>query len=212
VGIPEDVQRSIFEPFFTTKPVGKGTGLGLSTVHGIVRQHGGSIAVESVVGVGTTFSIFLPRAPAPTASYEAVSAPSSSEGRTRHATILLVDDDPIVRGVTRRVLESHGHHVVEASDGQEALARLYGRSAGSGGERPAPISLLVTDLVMPNMSGRALIRMVRQRDPKLPIIVVSGHPDEAERGAGGGLDERCLLKPYAPDELLAAVSDALAGE
>jgi signal transduction histidine kinase/ActR/RegA family two-component response regulator len=167
VGIPTDVQPLIFEPFFTTKELGKGTGLGLATVYGIVRQHGGHIAVDSAPGAGTRFRVYLPTAAEAESPAEA--PPASPElGRE---TVLLVEDEAEVRTVVRRSLESLGYVVMEAPDPEEAL-RLAETHSGV-------IDLLLSDVVMPGMNGLQLAAKLRAQRPTVPIVFMSGYSDPA---------------------------------
>lgn len=197
-GMTPEVQAHLFEPFFTTKGVGKGTGLGLAAVYGIVTQSGGHIDVSSTVGQGTTFRIRLPRVeeqPAQ-ATMTMAAAPRGSE------IVLLVEDEPVVRALSARMLRSLGYDVLEAVNGTEALALLQAR-----GET---VDLVFTDLVMPGMSGRELAERVRQVYPVCRILYTSGYTDDAivQRGdmeAGAHM----LQKPYALDSLARAVRQAL---
>ncbi|MBI1878196.1 MAG: PAS domain S-box protein, partial [Chloroflexi bacterium] len=168
-GMSHEVKTRIFEPFFTTKEVGKGTGLGLATIFGIVRQSGGNIWVYSEENVGTTFKIYLPRAQetglTPARPEIGAEMPSGDE------TILLVEDDIGVRGLVRQVLLRQGYTLLEAQNGQEAL-RLSAYYSG-------PIHLLLTDVVMPGISGKALARELAHTRPDLKILFMSGYTDEA---------------------------------
>ncbi|HWN90402.1 MAG TPA: GAF domain-containing protein, partial [Verrucomicrobiae bacterium] len=169
VGMDGSVQSHLFEPFFTTKEVGKGTGLGLATVHGIVRQHGGSIRVYSAPGEGTTFKIYLPETAEPLdAETAAASGARGSRGAER---ILLVEDDPDVRALTEAVLQRGGYEVIAARDGDEAL-RVFRDQA-------RPVHLLVSDVVMPKMSGRELAERLRALQADLKVLYVSGYTQEA---------------------------------
>ena len=192
-GIAPAVMSRIFDPFFTTKDVGKGTGLGLATVMGIVKQHRGWVMVESQPGQGATFQIFLP-------------ASSTTPGRTAAAilakpgggteTILLVEDEMVVRVPTRKILERHGYKVLEAASGQEAL-ECWQQHRGS-------IALLLTDLVMPGgMSGQELARVLQADEPQLRVIFNSGYSAAiAGRELKLGHGEHYIQKPVAPDQLL----------
>ena len=189
IGMDAATCQRIFEPFFTTKERGRGTGLGLASVYGIMRNHGGSVSVTSAEGLGTTFSLYLPaeRQPAPAA--EAVlDAP-----RADVATILLVDDEPMIRDVARQMLAALGYRALVASSGREACA-LLGRA-----ER---VDLVILDLVMPGMDGGETFDRIRAIDPGVPIVLSSGYGDDelaatlATRGALG-----FLQKPYALEEL-----------
>ncbi len=193
-GMDEAVRARLFEPFFTTKPAGHGTGLGLSTVYGIVRQADGRIDVDSAPGRGSTFRVLLP----PVAAVPNVAAPAASTDASRGSgTILLVEDDAPVRAVTRRLLVAAGYEVLEAANGAAALAAL------AAGASPA---LLLTDVVMPGLSGPALAALVRERLPALPIVFVSGHTHSAEVLDGLG---PLVRKPYAGEALVRAIAAAL---
>ena len=164
-GIAPELLPRVFEPFFTTKAMGRGTGLGLATVHGVVRQANGTVAIDSTVGEGTTVTVYLPRAderPVPAAARERV-APAE-RGRQ---TILLVDDEPSVRTLGARILESVGYRVLTAATGPEAIA--------ASDASPDPIDLLVTDVVMPGMSGPELTRVLEPSRPDLRVLYVSGY-------------------------------------
>ena len=157
-GIDPLIQSRVFEPFFTTKPIGKGTGLGLSTVYGIVKQSGGTIAIRSEVGKGTCFTIYLP------ASCRPAELPpdSSNPASTVSGTILLVEDEPAVRTLVAEVLRGNGYHVIEATHGFEALQKMQTFFE--------PPDLILTDVVMPQMSGIDLIQQVRQRHAKIKVL------------------------------------------
>ena len=193
-GMSPEVLDRVFEPFFTTKEVGKGTGLGLATVHGIVVQNGGRVLVESHPGRGTTFEIRFPRTHA-----EPSPAPRPREARPArgHETVLVVEDDPRVRAVTVRALEGAGYQVLVAPDGPAALS--VAATAGA-------LDLVVTDVVMPGMSGRAVVEALRARQAGLRALFVSGYPAEviAQRGV---LDDGIafLPKPFTPDALVTRV-------
>jgi len=163
-----EVQARIFEPFFTTKGPGKGTGLGLATVYGIVKQNGGHVRVYSEVGIGTTFKVYLPRtdivAP-PTAPPGADQAPRGTE------TVLLVEDEESVRSLTREFLEMLGYTVLEAGTPGEALLIAE--------RHIAVIDLLLTDVIMPQMSGRTLASQIAAERPETRIVFMSGYTDDA---------------------------------
>jgi len=197
---PENLGR-IFEPFFTTKEPGKGTGLGLATVFGIVKQHGGWIAVESAVGQGTTFQVFLPAVEAVVSGAAAAESHPAPRGGTE--TILLVEDDPDVRTLTRRVLEGAGYRVLEAANGVKALAI----GERHGGE----IDLLFTDIVMPEgISGRELAARLQAAHPKLRVVFTSGYSAEiAGRALSLQAGENFIQKPAAPHELLESIRRCL---
>jgi two-component system, cell cycle sensor histidine kinase and response regulator CckA len=197
-GIPKDVLPNIFEPFFTTKEAGKGTGLGLAMVYGIVKQAGGNVWVYSEIGRGTTFKIYLPRVDEPLAA-EPQEAPAPSRGSE---TILLVEDEASLRALTREILEGHGYRVIEATSGSEALTVAQGH--------PEPIHLLLTDVVMPGINGRALAEALAPARPGLRVLYMSGYTDDiiAKRGV---LEAGTLLleKPFAALALLRGVREAL---
>jgi len=200
VGMDEEVQAHLFEPFFTTKPRGKGSGLGLATVYGIVRQSGGHIAVDSAPGRGATFRVYLPRVEAPldpTDRPRPVTAPAAGS-----ETILLVEDEHLVRLLARKVLERAGYRVLVAAGGAEAL-ELAERYAG-------PIHLLLTDVVMPGMNGRALMRRLAPLRPDLRVLYMSGYADEAV-AQHGVLDPGTafLQKPFTPGGLADKVRGVL---
>ena len=192
IGMDDEIQAHLFEPFFTTKPRGKGTGLGLATVYGIVRQSGGHIAVDSAPGRGAMFRIYLPRVEAPldpTDRPTPVTAPAAGS-----ETILLVEDEHLVRLLARKVLERAGYLVLVAAGGAEALD-LAERYAG-------PIHLLLTDVVMPGMNGRELMRRLAPLRPDLRVLYMSGYADEAV-AQHGVLDPGTafLQKPFTPGGL-----------
>ncbi len=200
-GMDRDTQRRIFEPFFTTKPAGQGTGLGLSTVYGIVKQSGGYLAVYSEPGHGSVFRVYLPRAGAeqPTPLLPGL-LPTPETGAL--ATILVVEDEPAVRELVRRVLERQGYRVHVACDGAEAFER-----ATRLGE---PLDLLLTDVVMPALTGRELVARLRLTLPDLPVVYMSGYTDDvvAARDALGA-HMRFLPKPFSSRDLLKTVREAL---
>jgi two-component system cell cycle sensor histidine kinase/response regulator CckA len=193
-GMDEQTRSRVFEPFFTTKAKGRGTGLGLSTVYGVVDQAGGQIAIDSEPGKGTEVKIMLPMAPE-----------TEPEPESRLPTVLIVEDEEALRRLVRRVLEADGKRVLEAADGRAALAILD----REGGE----IDLLITDVVMPGMSGPELVEHVTERWPDLRIVYSSGYTDS--RLAGRGFDEDSadlLRKPYTVDELRRRVAQELGAD
>ncbi len=200
-GMDAQTQARIFEPFFTTKEQGRGTGLGLSTVYGIVKQSEGYILVESEVGRGTTFRVFLPRVEA---AVERLGRPEAStaapEGGTE--TILLVEDEPMVLDFTAIALRDLGYRVLEASSGEEALRVLE-----QSGTRET--HLLLTDVVMPRMNGRALADRVRALKPGIRVLLVSGYAGEAPRESDGIGTTPLLQKPFTATTLAQRVRDAL---
>ncbi len=198
-GMDAATQARLFEPFFTTKELGKGTGLGLSTSYGIVKQSGGHIAVYSEVGRGTTFTIYLPRI---LGEVTHKAKPSPQPLPLGSETILLAEDEEMVRIFTKAVLESQGYTVLEARDGSQALelARQHG----------GPIHLLVTDVVMPGMSGRALAERLAQAHPDTTVLYLSGYTDNTIV-PHGVLDEGTafLQKPFTPHALALKVREVL---
>jgi two-component system cell cycle sensor histidine kinase/response regulator CckA len=206
-GIPAEIIENIFEPFFTTKPVGQGTGLGLSTVYGIVKQTGGFVYCSSEVGRGTTFHLLLPRlvesaADAPKAAEAKSDLPASATDLTGSATILLVEDEEAVRAFASRALASRGYTVHEAATGTEALEVME----ETGGE----IDLVVSDVVMPEMDGPTLLRELRQQQPDLKIIFVSGYAEDAfAKNLPEGEQFHFLPKPFTLKALATAVKEAL---
>jgi signal transduction histidine kinase/CheY-like chemotaxis protein len=199
-GMDEETLGRLFEPFFTTKPVGEGTGLGLATVKSIVEQAGGHIAVRSRPGEGTTFLLDLPLCD----DYSAVADPSpaATPVAENREVILLVEDEPAVQLLERRVLEGGKYQVLVASSGEEALVVLD--------EYAGRIDLLVTDVVMPGMSGRELAEVTATRRPGLPALFLSGYtPDEVLRQGVEAATAHFLQKPFSPGSLLAKVREVL---
>jgi CheY-like chemotaxis protein len=199
-GMDAATRARIFEPFFTTKQAGKGTGLGLATVYGIVRQSGGSVWVYSEVGQGTTFKIYLP------AVQDGLEAETGGAGSSPTLmgteTVLVVEDEETVRVLAENVLRTFGYEVVTAREGEEALQIC--------GDHPGPIHVLLTDVVMPGMSGRDLALKAREIRPSIQTVFMSGYPENAivRNGALKG-DSVYLQKPFTPDGLARKIREVL---
>lgn len=199
-GMDAATQVRIFEPFFTTKEVGKGTGLGLATVYGIVKQSGGSIYVYSEVGIGTSFKVYLPCAEVDTCESTQPNAPMVRRGGSE--TLLVVEDDEAVRALTRTVLSASAYNVIEAMDPDDALRQVE--------ERHEPIDLLLTDVVMPGMSGRMLADRLKDSRPEMKVLYMSGYTDDAVVRHGLlEADIAFLQKPFSPDSLIGKVREVL---
>lgn len=199
-GMSAAVRAKIFEPFFTTKGPGKGTGLGLATVYGIVKQSGGHVGVYSEVGVGTTFKVYLPRTEP--AGEGAKSHPVLRALPRGTETVLVVEDDAAVRGLTRHILQNAGYAVLEAAGGDEALRVAIGHTGR--------IHLLVTDVVMPGLGGRAAAERLAERHPGLRVLFVSGYTDDAVVRHGVLHDKvNFLQKPFTPAALAGKVREVL---
>jgi PAS domain S-box-containing protein len=194
-GMSAEVLGKAFEPFFTTKAAGKGTGLGLAIVYGIIRQHGGQVAVESEPGRGTTVTIDLPAHDGPAQREQPTSPARAPRGRE---TVLLAEDEPLVREVMRRTLAGAGYAVIEAADGEEAVARF--------GEAPGRIDLCLLDVVMPRRNGKDAADAIARLRPGVPILLASGYAADVleDRGHPPGGAE-FIAKPIAPGELLERV-------
>jgi two-component system cell cycle sensor histidine kinase/response regulator CckA len=199
-GMTAEVKGHLFEPFFTTKGVGKGTGLGLATVYGIVKQADGHVVVHSEVGVGTSFEVYLPRSDQPARAGSSLSGIKAPPRGTE--TVLLVEDDDGVRSLTRHMLQNFGYTVLEASGGAAAL-RVAGEHAG-------PIHLLITDVVMPGMSGRQVAVGVAGLHPEARVLYTSGYTDDAVVRHGIlHADVYFLPKPFSPLALAYKVREVL---
>ncbi len=197
----QEVKEHIFEPFFTTKETGKGTGLGLSTVYGIVKQSGGNIWFYSDLGRGTTFKIYLPRVDEPLK--ETREKTVRAEPPLGDETVLAVEDEVEVRKLVLQILKSQGYTVIEASQGEEAI-RLAEKQWGNG------IHLLLTDVVMPGMSGRELAERLSLQHPEMKVLYMSGYTDDA-MVHHGLLEEdlNYIQKPFTLDSLARKVREVL---
>jgi CheY-like chemotaxis protein len=203
-GMDEETRRHIFQPFFTTKEPGKGTGLGLSTVQALARKSGGVVSVESTPGVGSTFQVILPRV-----QTEVVVKPAAEQpvefGGPASETVLLVEDEPVVRNLVHRVLQLKGYRVLAASDGDEArrIAERY----------PEEIHLLISDVVMPRLGGAELARLLLRTRPCMRVLLISGHA--AEEMLNGEIDGSRIAffeKPFTPDSLIQKVRELLSSD
>jgi signal transduction histidine kinase/CheY-like chemotaxis protein len=199
-GIASEDLPHIFEPFFTTKHTGEGTGLGLATVHGIVSQSRGHVWAESSSGKGTRFTVLLPLAPEPGRRF--ADQPTRVEEALRPATVLVVDDEDIIRSLMKRTLEGAGYSVLLARNGREALDALA-RHRGA-------VDLVLSDLVMPVMGGRELANRLTADYPDLPVVWMSGHPRDTAPVSGNGRERGSFLqKPLSPEILVETVGRAL---
>jgi CheY-like chemotaxis protein len=195
-GIPSETLTHIWEPFFTTKEADKGTGLGLSTVRGIVENHRGFIVVKTQPGEGTTFRVYLPAAERETkAAGLAAIRPSAVRGNGE--LVLIVDDEPQIRDITAAILSRHGYKVLIAGDGAEAVAIAASRSN--------EISVIVTDLRMPNLDGIALANVVQHLNPAIKMLAISGLSSGGSDGEMHRFPGAFLFKPFKAEALLEAV-------
>jgi two-component system cell cycle sensor histidine kinase/response regulator CckA len=197
-GIPPELLDRIFEPFFTTKPEGQGTGLGLSMVYGMMKQSRGFVMVESEVGKGSAFRLIFPSVDE--AAEEAARHPAQPlAGSAARSRVLVVEDDPGVGGIVRQVLARAGHVVLHASNGRAALDLVAAD--------PSAVDVIVSDVVMPEMSGSELVEALKERHLPHPVILVSGFSEE-ELSREARYDAAAFLqKPFSPEELLRAVRD-----
>lgn len=199
IGITPENMKQIFEPFFTTKPQGKGTGLGLATIYGIVKQNKGYINVYSEPGHGTTFKIYLPRF---SAGIEAPENESSASDQGGHETVLLVEDQDLVRKLAKRALQKKGYTVIEAENGRDAIPLFE--------QAQEQIDLLLTDVVMPHMNGNELYRKLNETKPGLKVLYMSGYAEEAI-AHHGVLDRNTnfIQKPFRPADLTGMIRKVL---
>jgi two-component system cell cycle sensor histidine kinase/response regulator CckA len=199
-GIPQEIRDHIFEPFFTTKGEGKGTGLGLATVYGIVNQSGGYIGVESTVGEGTRFMIFLPHVVEQAEGTRVTRA--TQRPKAASETVLLVEDEDAVRDLASAILTSHGYRVLEAQGGEEAI--------GVCRDFSGPIHALVTDVVMPQISGRQLAENIVTMRPGIRVLYMSGYTDDIISHHGVLEPGTAFLqKPFTPDVFVRKVRELL---
>jgi len=199
-GMSPETMEKIFDPFFTTKEVGKGTGLGLATVIGIIKSHAGFLSLQSEVGVGTTFLVYLPASGEEGAAARAETQTAVRLGKGER--ILVVDDEPPIREALVGTLESHGYRAYTAEDGSDALALYF--------QRKDEIDLVITDLAMAQMDGIALVRSLRKVNPKVRVIVSSGHLQKEAQVILNSLGVTTFLdKPYTADKLLRALRDVI---
>lgn len=199
-GVPQAHIDKIFDPFFSTKEAGKGTGLGLSTALGIVKSHGGFLAVYSEVKAGTTFKVFLPAQPNETGLYVSQTPAEMLMGNSE--LVLVIDDEPAILSVTRMILEQHNYRVLAVSDGPEALAMI----AQQGGE----ICLVITDISMPLIDGVALIRTIKKMRPSMPFIASTGQAEQERLGELEALGVKTFLsKPYNAEKLLERIRQSI---
>jgi two-component system cell cycle sensor histidine kinase/response regulator CckA len=205
-GIAKEDIGHIFEPFFSTKGVGEGTGLGLSTVYGIIRQSEGYIFVDSALGEGTTFSIYLPAFSAAEADFVGSGFPNEiidDADLTGAGTVLLVEDEDAVRLFGARALRNKGYRVLEANDGEHALDVIN--------DFGDPIDLILTDVMMPGMDGHTLVRLILEELPDIKVILMSGYAEDAMPGEiSEDRSLNFLPKPFSLQELAVKVKDVMA--
>ncbi|HUE85085.1 MAG TPA: ATP-binding protein, partial [Vicinamibacterales bacterium] len=199
-GMTAETREHLFEPFFTTKKAGEGTGLGLSTIYGVVKQSGGHIWVDSEPDHGTTFKVYLPRSDGQIA-LPGSNPPIAARGDRGLETVMLVEDEPVVRQLSKRFLDHAGYRVLEAADGDEA-ERLFRRHAGT-------IDLVITDVVMPDCGGVELVSRLQRKAPTLRVLYMSGYTDPSgvmKTAIDGG---RFIQKPFTAQEFVRRVREAL---
>ncbi|HVY95127.1 MAG TPA: response regulator, partial [Bryobacteraceae bacterium] len=200
IGMDSNTLQHIFEPFFTTKEVGKGTGLGLSTVYGIVRGCRGFVRVRSTPGLGTTFRIYLPVAAEGILRHSA-SRRAEPQTAGTSGTVLVVEDEDTVRGFAAETLRAHGYSVLSARGGSDALAQARGHAG--------PIDVVLTDMVMPGMNGKAIASELRRTRPDIRVVFMSGYAEDNNGTAPNGIDARFLHKPFSPEELISRIGETL---
>ncbi len=199
-GIAPDILTKIFDPFFTTKDLGKGTGLGLATVYGIVKQSGGYVFADSTMGKGTSFSIFLPVYHGPEQVERGTAAPTATSARSMHwgsGTILLVEDEEMVRAVAERSLVRAGYTVITASHGEDGLEKFAAL---------AEVDLIISDVMMPQMDGPTMVQAIRNTRPDVPVLFMSGYAEEQLRESIGLANVAFLPKPFSVAQLIEAVA------
>jgi CheY-like chemotaxis protein len=206
-GMPPDVLERAFEPFFTTKPIGAGTGLGLSQIYGFVQQSGGFVRLESEVGLGTKVNLFLPRhelqEASSTGDTEGSTDTPATEGRqVAGATVLVVEDEDGVRGLTVEALSELGCDIIQASDGPAALRIV---------QSSVRFDLLITDVGLPGINGRQLAEAARATRPGLPVLLITGYAGKSLDDASLPHGMEVIRKPFALDELAARVRARLEG-
>jgi two-component system, cell cycle sensor histidine kinase and response regulator CckA len=201
-GMDEETREKIFEPFFTTKMVGKGTGLGLSIIYGIIKQHNGFITVDSSPGRGTTFCVFLPLVAQEKQGLSERLRPELAPAPGGSETILLAEDDDVLREMNRAILEEAGYTVIEATDGREALDIFKVRGSS--------VDILVTDVIMPNMDGKRLCEEIMGIRPAMKVLFMSGYSTDILDGRGVADDGiNFIPKPVMPSELLKRLREIL---
>ncbi|MGC2610711.1 MAG: PAS domain S-box protein [Candidatus Sulfotelmatobacter sp.] len=199
-GMDRETQARIFEPFFTTKEKGKGTGLGLSTVYGIIKQSGGYVFVQSELGRGTVFTIYFPRVDEPSEAIGATPVALAAVGGTE--TVLLVEDEDSVRQLVRETLESRGYRVLEAANGADALTLAAAH--------PDPIHLVITDVIMPGLSGHELVQQLQPTRPGLKVLYLSGYAQDAFPATAAADSQKTFLqKPFTLQNLTRKVREIL---
>jgi CheY-like chemotaxis protein len=200
-GMSADTISKAFEPFFTTKPIGQGTGLGLSMIYGFVRQSGGFVDIDSELGKGTTVVLYLPRHRGTPDDEESGEQPLIEHGARRNETVLVVEDEPVVRALIVEVLRELGYRTLEADDGPSGLAIL---------ESNQRIDLLVTDIGLPGLNGRQIVEAARQARPALRVLFMTGYAETAAMASGFLAPGMTMItKPFAMDALALRIRECL---